>query len=592
MAQRTWVRQVNDPTDPNVRRTTGQLVGRTQYLRERVDAAEFGQAVFAHDVTLDPDLLEGQPVYWNDAAQRFEAALAAAETDDESGNLVAAASANCIGVLYAKEFSTKGHVLLSGYAPLDISNASEDTSSGRYYLSSSEPGKLTKQRPGVSVPVLFLDGSGNAYVQPALHDFAQSHAHYRFDLRCYPAGTAVQPDQGDPHTITNPDPSLRGWLPASEFGGRAPAKAVFGYNLAAHPDLQRVWPPVPLSAVSLFWDKGDEHRGGSDIPVGSDGLVIVDRFGIWWTSDCYADVPWPTATNTATSSEASEPSLGSGEGPECPRFEKMRLVLAFAKMSFATADNAVTSLRPADGSPIRFRDCDGNEKSTGDLFASFDTDFVVSDADTDGSVVFKQLDGTRFKAGYVAEGVRAENENLTVSGSRTKQIGAETFHQGLITLSVNLDPAARDVPVQLVRLDDVKERFYQDVMYLGFPAGVGSSIRGKVKVPGAGLPAGAKLKLRIQLLGRANGTLPDLTVTYRILPRPTSGNVALPTTDSAVDFDSAVAVTTDQYAEVESGSFSVSAGDTVLFTVSRADDDGYAGEVGLLDVVGVLFAGP
>lgn len=586
MAENTWVHQVRDPADASTKRTTGALVGRTDYLKRRIDAAEFGQAVFAHDVTIDPDLLEGQPVFWNDNTQRFEAALAAVESDSESSSLVTAPSADCLGVLYTKEFANKGSILLFGYAPLDVTHCiGADAPAGRYYLSASEAGKLVKQRPAVSVPVLYYDGVGNVFVQPTMKDFVEDHIHFSFDLVCEPAGIANQPAPGERHIIQTIDVTKRGWLPASVFGSRAPRRAVFGYNLAAHPQLQRVWPPIPITAVELMWDKGNNSVGGTRVPLGPDGLVVIDHNGIWWMSDCYGDVPWPTNTGASLSSYPSSAAL------ECSRSEKMRLTLSFARMAFATNKTVVTSLQPAEGSPIRFSDCNGKEANTGDLFARFVTDFLISDNDTDGNLAFKDLDGNKFKRGYVVQGVLSGNDNLTITGTRTKKIGGKTYHQGLLEFSVNLDPAARDLPVQLVRLDDVKERHYQDVMYLGFPAGQESKIRGKVKVPGAGLPASPKVKFRFQILGRSTGTLPDLTLSYRILPRPSTATaVALPTTDTLLAFAPSRSITADRYVEVESASFNVAAGDTVLFTLLRSSDS-YAGEVGVLDVVGVLFAG-
>lgn len=590
--EQTWVRQVRDPVSGDTGRTTGALIGRTDYLKKRLDAAELGEAVFKHDATLDPDVLEGQPVYWNDDAQRFELALAGAETDPESGALVPTLASDVRGVVWAKEFANKGSVLLFGTAALSIANAAgEDAPAGRYFLSAVEPGKLTLQRPPVTVPVLFYDGHGRVFVQPATSNFAEAHTHFSFDLACRPAGSSDQPDPGYRHTIKTPDVTAKGWLPAALFGNRAPRRAAFGYNLAAHPELQRVWPPIPVTAAELVWDKGNGRVGGTVVPLGADGLVVLDRNGIWWMSDNYGDVPWPTATNTSVSSYPSESYPSSDTVPEDPRFEKMRLKLSFARLAFATDKSVVTSLQPRDDSPIRFFDCDGKPANTGDLFAAFLTDFLISDNDTDGSLAIKELDGNRFKRGYMVQGVLSGNDNLTITSTRTKQIGEKTYHQGLLEFSVNLDPAARDLPTSVVRLDDVKERFYQDVMYLGMPADQESNVRGRVKVPGAGLPASPKVKLRVQLLGRANGTLPALTVSYRVLPRPGSGDVeALPTSDAGLTFATGQTVAADEYVEVESEAFDVAAGDTVLFTISR-DDDGYSGEVGLLDMVGVLFAG-
>lgn len=590
MADETWVQQVRQQGDGAASRTDRDLTNRTSYLKQRLDAVELGQAVFARDVTLDPDLLVGQPAYWDEAAQRFAPAVAGVETDPDTGALVGTAASDCLGVVYAKELPDKGTLLLAGYAELDLANsAGADAPAGRYYLSASEPGKLVRQRPPVTVAVLYCDGAGRVVVQPAVRDFVEDHVHFSFELVCRPAGHADHPEPGARHAIKSPDVTARGWLPAALFGGRAPTRAAFGYNLAAHPELQRVWPPVPVAAAAVVWDKGADRAGGTVVPLGADGLVVLDRFGIWWMSDCPGDVPWPAATATSLSSYPAEPEASSDAPPECGRFERMRLTLSFARMTFATSRSVVTSLSPAADSPIRLVDCDGNAASTGDLFARFETDFTVTDNDTDGSLAVKEFDGSRFKRGYVVQGVLSGNDNLTVTGTRTKEIAGKTYAQGLLELSVNLDPAARDLPAQLVRLGDVKDRYYRDVMYLGMPPDQASEVRLKLKVPGAGLPASPRVKLRVQLLGRSAGTLPALTLTHRIVPRP-DGATALPTADAALTFTTGQAVAADEYVEVEGEAVAVAAGDTLLYTLARADD-AYSGEVGLLDVVGVLFAG-
>ena len=49
---------------------------------------------------------------------------------------------------------------------------------------------------------------------------------------------------------------------------------------------------------------------------------------------------------------------------------------------------------------------------------------------------------------------------------------------------------------------------------------------------------------------------------------------------------------TNQYVEAESEGFEVAAGDTVYFSVSRGDSDGYAASVGILRQSGVVYSDP
>jgi hypothetical protein len=83
--------------------------------------------------------------------------------------------------------------------------------------------------------------------------------------------------------------------------------------------------------------------------------------------------------------------------------------------------------------------------------------------------------------------------------------------------------------------------------------------------------------------------LPSLTLSYRVVPKP-NGNTAesLPTTDSSLSITTAYSISADEYISRDSGPVSVDGEDIVFFTISRASGDGYAGEVGLLEIVGVL----
>ena len=88
-----------------------------------VDSALLGQALFVRDITVASTVLVGQPVYWNDTNQQFEAALAAVEHDADSGVLVPKRSADVVGVVHSKTNSTLADIAILGYLPLDISNA-------------------------------------------------------------------------------------------------------------------------------------------------------------------------------------------------------------------------------------------------------------------------------------------------------------------------------------------------------------------------------------------------------------------------------------------------------------------------------------
>ena len=570
-------------------RPLDQLNENIRYLRDLISMLNAGSAIFARDATVETDALVGMPVYYNGSNQRFERALAAAYTDTETGLLMTAVSSQVWGVVAAKTNATKADILLHGLSDIDLTQSAGGNAAGRYYLSGTTPGGLSQQQPPVTVPVLLADGQGQVLVTPQTTDFLQDHKHHRFTLVCEPAGTHSPPLPGERHEITNADPDVEGWLPAdhSSFAGKAPAGALFGYNLAASP-LGQIWPPTPLQSAYLEWNTGrDAEIGGTGVPLGLQGLAIIDANGIWWMSDCYGDVPWPLYLDTE-----SQDSADSAVSEECPRLLEMSLTLWFTRMVFLTSGTVVTSLRAAAGSRLSLTCIQTGEAAvSGDLEIDLDLEFVQGADDTAGHLVFKSLDGNNFLRGPVVEALQAGTSNVTLVSSA--QDGSN--HQGTVQLFVDTDAAGKELPVQQVRLDGVTEEYYQSVVALGFAAGRTSNFRGVIRVPSQ-LGTNMNLQLRLRLMGRAAGTLPAMSLTYRRLSRPSavlSAAVALPLADSTLAISTnGVLASANQYVEALSSAFTVSPGDVVFFTLGRSDGDAYSGEVHVLDQVGVLSALP
>lgn len=595
MANRHWINNVRHIVDGEAvnsgvaGRPDKTLESNLRYLREVVDSALLGQALFVRDITVASTVLVGQPVYWNDTNQQFEAALAAVEHDADSGVLVPKRSADVVGVVHSKTNSTLADIAILGYLPLDISNAVDGTvTAGRYYLSSAEAGKLVIQRPPVSVPVLFADGQGNVSITPSLRDFVEDHIHYSFELIAKPAGVhlGAPADSGD-HVITSPDALKEGWLPASHssFNGNAPTGAEFGYNLAAHPDLQKVWPPIPVSAAAITWDRGQNLVGGTNVQLGATGAAIVDANGIWWMSKCHGDVPWYTGYNT--SSPPADPTTG-----QCPREEAPQVTLHYARMVFATDKSVVTSLETPSTSILSITNCDGDAATTGDLHIDANLSLLTEDEDLVGHQVIKEITDNKYKRGPIVEGIFAGSGDILLSSDTVTNVDGTSLYQGRVTVDRALDAIDREMLPQIVRLDDVVERFYKDVTYVGFPPGRLSSVRYRFHVPPSGLPTSPKFKLRAVLLGRAGGagiTLPTMSASYRIITRPT-GFVALPTADTSfTSFSTALGIATaDTYVEVESEEVAITAGDTVLVTLSRPSGTGYNAEVGVIRIGAII----
>jgi hypothetical protein len=591
-----WQNNVNFVSDGEL--VAAGVVGRpdrtidnnVRYLKDLVDASSLGTAVFRPAVTLDPAVQVGQPVYWDATAQRFALALAAVSVDMSTGALVTAPSADCLGVVIYKQSANLGDVVTGGSYRVDISAAAGVAPApGRYYLSASVAGGLTLQRPAVAIPILYLANDGYAYILPQSRNFLTDHVHYSVALACKPAGTTTPPSSGARHVISAADPTQAGWLPANHavFGGGAPVGAAWGYNIAKDTNLAPLWPPVPPQASALVWDQGAGHVGGTLIPLGANGLAVIDTRGIWWMSDCNGDVPWPATYN---SSSPPTPVPANGSTPECPRLEEMRLTLYYAKALYATNNATVTRLTPAPGSPITVTNLQGSPATTGPLELGLNLNLLVDPSVNPGPVALKTLGTTAFFGGYVVEGI-AIDSTMTMTATHTGVDGAATaIGQGTVTLGVTPSPIARELAPQITKLEDVRERDYLSVPYFGFPSDRSSAIQLVFLIPPAGLPSVPLVTLRAVVLARGAGAIPALSLTYRRIPRPPSGGAALPTSDTVGTLTTGQTVTANLTVEIASAAIPVTAGDTLVVTVSRAGTDGYSSELGVLRFGGVLSA--
>lgn len=418
------------------------LEDRTDYLKERLDAAELGRAIFEVDATVASDVLPGHPVYWNWATNQYEKALVAVEQDPTTQVFTVQPSSDCVGMCYRKKASDRADIVLRGLVVFDnlTNSIGETVAPGKYYLSGVEAGKLSKQKPPVTVVVCHVQGPRDncsdklrVLVMPQSRDYVEEHTHYRFDLVPRPAGTntiVVDGDGNERHEISAPNAELQGWLPADHEVFRrdpadpttnvAPPGALFGYNIKKHQALNRVWPPIPVQSVSMIWDKGENTVGATEIPLGGGGLAICDVNGIWWMSDCYGDVPWPAEYDPNT-------SFPSGLGSECPRSEVMRVVVIYLRMLVGNDRSLVTSLVPDTDivagkiitAPLAITNCDDLPASTGDLKLNVDLQFAETEA-LGGEVVKGVANRHQLLRGWAAEGaVTTTPDYLSIKGSRT-----------------------------------------------------------------------------------------------------------------------------------------------------------------------------
>ena len=593
-----------------VSRPDRTLEDRTDYLKDRLDAAALGRVLVDSDATICSSVLPGQPVYWNWVEKRYEPALAAVASDPETQVLVVQPSSDCVGICLRKRAETLGDIVLRGIVEIpDLANAiSGPITPGRYYLSAADAGKLVKQKPAVTVTVCHVQGPKDScttvprvVVMPHIRDFIDDHTHYRFDLVTQQAATANDP----------------GWLPANHasFNGKAPNGAVFGYNLSQHAALSNVWPPLPIQSVAMLWDKGVDYVGATEIPLGPTGLAICDTNGIWWMSDCEDDVPF------------TDPTEHPEETEECPRYETMRVSVVYLRMLTGNDRNVVTSLvKDVDGtaaateptptaatvtSPIAILNCADDPASTGDLQLNLDLQIAAGDA-AGGQALKGVINRHQLTRGWMAEGAFTLSNQIAITGSRpnprtlTTQEKQQfnltttapiTLHQGILKIDYTDQLVEREISPQIIRLSDTVERLYMDIPYLGFPGGQASLLRLRFNVPGSNLGDNLMMKIRVQLFGR-DGTqsqrkvMPSLYMTRRIIakpPTPEADGQALPTTDTALTFNSSANLYIDRAIQRDSAAFAVAEGDTVLVTLGRVEDNVY-GEIGVLRVTGIVYS--
>ena len=583
------------------------LENNVRWLKERLDALSAATSLHDFDQPLASSVAVGMAVYWNTTRSQYEPAKAAVTTDTETGYLVLAETAFVVGICDLKSSATVGNILLLGVGQVDLDNVvSAALANGRYFLSSSTAGHLTQQQPGVGIPILLRQDS-RVIVQPLPTELLLAHSHFGVELYAMPAGTAPVPEVGNNHVITVADVDQTGWLPADDesFQDLAPTGAKFGYNLAAHPALQQLWPPVPLSAASLAVERPPLALVDDIlVPVLGETIlgpdfVRVDANGIWWFSDCYNQAPW-AADYAGSDGSSSLLESTSSDAEACGPTRTMRLKLYFNHMLYANSNSVVTSLQ-SDSPSLQVLSCGGLPASSGDLKLLLDLALAITSTSAVGYTVFKGLADNEFSSGPVTEGIIAGSDNLTLSSTASRRLtpgdtATPLVHQGIITAVVSTEPGDRELSPEIIKLDAAKERHHNDtdIPYIGFSSGQSSRILLIFNVPATGLPADPQLRLRVLLLGSATGTLPELTMTRVTVTRPEdASSVSMPADGDieAVVFDAEQAITADSYLELESTAFDVVAGDTVYIALARAVSDDYAGEVGLLRINGIISAG-
>lgn len=185
--------------------------------------------------------------------------------------------------------------------------------------------------------------------------------------------------------------------------------AKFKYLVATHQGLSQFYPPIPLESAVLVLN-GVELDSTS---LFGDGTYKVGNSGIYWYDDAYGLVPW-------SRDWVSTDSPGSYD---------LRMVFHSLRMGLGNF-GLVTSIKPADGSPITLKQSGTNQDATtGDLQINIDLALQGKDAAEAGYQVVKAATGNALLRGPVVERIIA-GPGVTV----TQQAGAPAG-QGTVTIS-------------------------------------------------------------------------------------------------------------------------------------------------------------
>ena len=528
-----------------------ELAQRTDYLKALLDTLSVGQAIFDLDVAMSSDVQEGFAVYWNEADQEYAPALAELSYNAEGVYGGNADSAYVLGICASKGAQTRGTVVFSGRAvDVDFSNAIEDglpLSSGPYYLSASEPGKMTRNRPPVGIYVMFGLNATEAVVAPTSRDVLDDHIHYKVPLA-----------YGD---IVNGPTGATGWSDVFNVS-IAPVGARFRYVIEEDDAAYTLFPFYPPSATYFEIDG-----------IGAGSKVIVDLNGLWWIDASYD----PT--------------------------DYSEMVVYYAKMALATSDLLVRTLQPWEAAgPLQVVDCNGAPSEAGDLFLKLDLQFEQESEDTEGWLVFKELtDSKQFKRGPVVQRVKSSSQEISITLNGTEGYNwGDGFYSGDLILTYNSPTSvSRSMDPTLTELNGALQEDYDGIPYIAMPSeGYQSGISFRFDVPRLGLEGDFDFEFSAWIYSSTAGTFPSggLAVTFTIVRAVT--DLAAKQLSSPIDVITITGKSLTLYPNntMNANGYRRAAcsdldgnviqpGDQVHVSVSR-DDAVYAGTIGVLKAWG------
>lgn len=246
----------------------------------------------------------GDFVYLDATTKEFKKALA---TEDVFDAFTLAESAYTTGVLIRKEGS-KGTIVLAGRLDMTLSGMSvnsmleknEKFRPGVYFLSSSEPGKMTAFPQGPRILLGKFTGGDYALIRIHAKDFGEAHVHRSYILAGVPAGEQYltsdgpsgiheyrghSPDQFAQHG--NPDNHV---YPRLVFTGEWLLDGKYSYNFELQSHGGSTPPDLKFSdhdsSVWLKWTRGDGKTDRVQFTSFDDPVELQDGSGVRVSLQC------------------------------------------------------------------------------------------------------------------------------------------------------------------------------------------------------------------------------------------------------------------------------------------------------------------
>lgn len=303
-----------------------QHTQREQHLYEKfVSVADKSVLVaFEQPVLNTADIRKNLVVFYTKDGDNEGLDLAKVDFIISNNNSSFAAGNSTYGIGLVKSLnndSTVADIYIAGLVELDhniddptfgILQTSETSaatfSPGPLFLSRTEAGKVTRNPGGIAIYIGYALNRTSFLLSPNVSEFNQFFTTFRFNVLDRPAGKPVL--TGDTWTITEVDLTKVGWVGIDDlpeaYSSVAPEGSKFFYNLPGADDisddtgitvadraeqtaLALALPPSPPN-LSMIIVNGVIQTAVDTI--NTDGLYVVNEYGIWWFGDQDGQQPW------------------------------------------------------------------------------------------------------------------------------------------------------------------------------------------------------------------------------------------------------------------------------------------------------------